>query len=207
MVRSIVTNPEIGVLHDQISDEELLRQFVRGDTAALGLLAARHERALLGLAAALFAPRRELALDAVQETWMRVIHYADSFRNTSSFKTWLYRILLSRCRALAAGERGATGAARARSSREFRPGEPGPAEAPWAAIAPPDDQPEDLSELRSLVAALPVAQRDVVLLCYHAQMTHSDAAAILEIRLGTLKSRLHAALTTLRRKLGERVGT
>ena len=44
-------------------------------------------------------------------------------------------------------------------------------------------------------------KRDVLLLCYHREMTHELAAEILQIPLGTLKSRLHAALRELRQKL------
>ncbi|MCH8805838.1 MAG: hypothetical protein IH986_07100, partial [Planctomycetes bacterium] len=76
-----------------ISDEQLLERFVkRKDRTALAALAQRHERALLGLAGGLLGGRRELACDAVQETWLRVIRYGESFNGRSSFKTWLYRI-------------------------------------------------------------------------------------------------------------------
>ncbi len=45
-------------------------------------------------------------------------------------------------------------------------------------------------------------RRAVVLLCYHGGLTHVEAAEILELPLGTLKSRLHATLEELRGMLG-----
>ena len=52
--------------------------------------------------------------------------------------------------------------------------------------------------VRRAVERLDDDKRFVVLLCYHAGLTHEQAAEILELPLGTLKSRLHAALTELR---------
>jgi RNA polymerase sigma-70 factor (ECF subfamily) len=59
--------------------------------------------------------------------------------------------------------------------------------------------------LRTAVGRLDEDRRLVVLLCYHAGMTHAQAAEILDLPLGTLKSRLHAALTELRAMLGAEV--
>jgi len=60
------------------TDEQLLTAFADGDRDALGTLAERYERALLDLALAVLGSR-ELALDAVQETWVRVVRYAGGF--------------------------------------------------------------------------------------------------------------------------------
>ncbi|MHC4137655.1 MAG: RNA polymerase sigma factor, partial [Planctomycetota bacterium] len=84
------------------TDEQLLSAFVDGDREALGELARRHEQALLGLARGLLGGQSASALDAVQETWMRVIRYGSSFNGRSTVKTWLYRIAVNRCRDLRA---------------------------------------------------------------------------------------------------------
>lgn len=81
------------------SDEQLLKAFTRGDRAALGELAKRHERALLNLAWGMLGSR-ERAVDAVQETWLRVIRYAAGFNGNSSVRTWLYRIAVNQCRSM-----------------------------------------------------------------------------------------------------------
>lgn len=167
------------------SDESLLDAFRRGDQSALGDLARRYERPLLGLATGLLDGRTDMASDAIQETWVRVIRFADKFDGRSSFKTWLYRIAINQCRTV-----------KSQVSR----GVPAPVSADSvtrAAPAPVSD-PDHLSWLRSQVQRLSPDKRTVLLLCYHEGITHQLAAEILEVPLGTLKSRLHAALTTLR---------
>lgn len=167
------------------ADESLLRDVAGGKMAALGKLAGRYERSLLGLALGLLRGREDLARDAVQETWVRVIRFAGGFDGRSEVRTWLYRITVNQCRDLARWG--------ARIPEELPSADP-PGRETLDTLATADAQ----ATLRSCVSALPVEQREAVLLCYHAEMTHAAAAEILEIPLGTLKSRLHAALESLR---------
>lgn len=171
------------------TDEQLLSAFLGGKAAALGELAERYERPLLGLASGVLGGQRELACDAVQETWLRVIRFGTQFMGRSSFKTWIYRIAVNQCRSLQSARTPADNAALANA----------------AAV---DPQPDRIAEAADqnhtvgrAVARLDPDRRLVVLLCYHGGMTHEQAAEILEIPLGTLKSRLHAALTELRAAL------
>ena len=55
--------------------------------------------------------------------------------------------------------------------------------------------------VEAAVDALPDSMRLVLILCYHRGLTHQQSAEILEIPLGTLKTRLHGALTRLRESL------
>lgn len=173
------------------TDEQLLQAFVTGTRGALGELAQRYERKLLGLACGLLGGRRDLACDAVQETWVRVIRYGRGFDGRSRFKSWLYRIAINECRSLLDLQR---------RSETRAAAVPGPVRIPPA----PDERPGEADRndaLRAAVAELDESKRSVVLLCYHAGMTHEQAAEILELPLGTLKSRLNAALNELRRSL------
>lgn len=174
------------------SDEQLLKRFVGGDRDALGELAARYETALLGLACGLLNGRRDLAMDVVQETWMRVIRYGRSFNGRSSVKTWLYRVTVNQCKNLRMKRR----VPRLEDDQQSE-------EAPQDLI----ETEETGQELREALDRLGPLKRSVILLCYHNGMTHEQAAEILEIPLGTLKSRLHAALTELRAALAEEVQT
>lgn len=71
-------------------DRALLNRFaLDGDAEALGALASRHERVLLGLAGGVLGGNHALAVEAVQNAWVKVIRYGRSFRGTSSVKTWL----------------------------------------------------------------------------------------------------------------------
>jgi RNA polymerase sigma-70 factor, ECF subfamily len=168
------------------TDEQLLTDFAAGERAALGELARRYERSLLGLARGLLAGRADLACDAVQETWVRVIRFRRQFVGRSSFKTWVYRIAVNQCRTLQA----------------VRPTPADEANSPEPSGESKPDQPLEVADqnhvVRRAVERLEDDKRFVVLMCYHAGMTHEQAAEILELPLGTLKSRLHAALIELR---------
>ncbi|MHC5009015.1 MAG: RNA polymerase sigma factor [Planctomycetota bacterium] len=172
------------------SDEQLLSAYLGGDRAALGELAHRYEPPLLGLAGGLLGASSSMACDAVQETWMRVIRYGHSFNGSSSLKTWLYRIAINRCRDLAAKEKG-RGVGRA--VRDQAPEGNGPDEC--------SIRRERNEALRDAVGQLTPPKREILLLCYHEAMTHEQAAEVLEIPVGTLKSRLHTALSELRDQL------
>jgi RNA polymerase sigma-70 factor (ECF subfamily) len=171
------------------TDEQLIGAFSRGDRAALAVLAGRYERQLLGLAAGLLGGRADLACDAVQETWVRVIRFAHSFNGSSSLKTWLYRVLINQCHNLRASE------------GLMLPAQPEPTDDRQATPEKTLRDSEQNNTLQTAVDQLPAEKRVVVLLCYHEGITHERAAEVLEIPIGTLKSRLHAALEHLRARL------
>lgn len=170
------------------TDGQLLERFTRGDAAALGVLAARYEGMLLGLARGLLGGRDELAREAVQDAWMRVIRSARGFDARSSFKTWVYRIVINRCHDI--------------REREARQGATDPGGA-VAMMAQERGAAESKSHtgrpaLNGAFAGLPESKRLILLLCYHRGLTHEQAADVLGIPSGTLKSRLSAALAELR---------
>jgi RNA polymerase sigma-70 factor (ECF subfamily) len=176
------------------TDEQLLSDFVRGRRDALGELARRYESALLGLASGVLGGSESLACDAVQETWVRVIRFAGRFNGRSGFKTWVYRIAINQCRSL-----------RLTGGRASTVLTDGAAEGSAAAGDDPVVASERADRLRAAVALLPVEKQEVLLLCYHEGLTHEEAADVLELPIGTLKSRLHGALESLRRTLSPEV--
>ncbi len=194
-----------------IDDETLLRRFVdEGDRSALGELAKRYEAPLLALASSILAGYGiapgvawEESCDLVQEVWVQVIRHGGSFQNKSRFKTWIYRVVVNQCknRSAALGrQRGGIG--RLLDLKRMKMASVS------SVIAGENNNPtawlERLDEQHELIRGLAYLgwdQRDVLLLCYHCGMTHSEAADILEIPVGTLKSRLHVALSELRQHL------
>jgi len=173
------------------SDEDLLRDFANGDRRALGVLAERYERLLLSLACAILGSR-DVAVDAVQETWLRVIRYAAGYNGRSSVKTWLHRIVINQCRTLLSARPAATGEEPART--------PGAKRDPAAEAARQDES----EQLKRAVETLSPPLRETVLLCYTHGLTHEEAAEAMDVPVGTVKSRLHAALEQLRMELQAR---
>jgi RNA polymerase sigma-70 factor (ECF subfamily) len=166
-------------------DEELLRAMAGGDCSGLAELAARYERALLDLSLAILGSH-DLACDVVQEVWLRVIRYAGGFQGCSSAKTWLYRIAINQCRtAMAARPTESLAVIELHATDGEDP-------AHRAALS------DECERLKRLVESLSVPLRETVLLCYTHGLTHKEAAEAMGVPLGTVKSRLSAALEQLR---------
>ena len=74
-----------------VSDEQLIEWIARGDRSCLGTLFERHHRALFNF---VFQMTRNAALaeDLVQETFLRMLKAAGSFRGDGSFKSWMFHI-------------------------------------------------------------------------------------------------------------------
>ena len=175
----------------QVNDETLLRQFAQGDARALEQLAQRHELDLLGLAKGITASR-SLALDVVQEVWVRVIKHAKHFDNRSSVKTWLYRILINRALDLRAmGRQRRISVSQITQEHMF---------VDERSATPQDD--EEHARLRSALDELPESSRLILLLCKHRGLTGEQAAEVMGIPLGTLKTRQAAGMRQLRIAMG-----
>ena len=171
-------------------DLDFLKRFAAGDREALGALAERYERSMLGLARGLLNGNADLACEAVQETWLRIIRSAATFKGSSSVKTWMYRILMNCCH----DSRKSAAKTLSKCVNDIdRPSHHAEAQAGV------DDQ----RELLAALSGLDAAKREAILLCYHAGMTQEQAAEILGLPLGTLKSRVRAGLELLRQALGD----
>lgn len=159
------------------SDRALLAAFRAGDPDALASLYDRHGRTVLRFALR-FCADHALAEDVVQDCFTELIDRIDDFELTGQLTSWFY--VVARRRALRLRER----AARAQ-------GDPGPA------LLIPAEGPEDTADLRRLLARLPPGQQEVLVLRFLDGFDLQSIADALEIPLGTVKSRMHQALSTL----------
>jgi RNA polymerase sigma-70 factor (ECF subfamily) len=162
------------------SDEELIAAVAGGDEDALAALYRRWERSLHALLTR-YTGGRDVD-DLVQETWLRVVRAAARFDRSRRFSTWLFAIALNL----------------ARDWRRRPPAEPVDPSAMAAPAAPDDRARVDAGlDARRLLAALPEAQRAVVVLRHFHDLGEDDVAEILGIPRGTVKSRLHHAMARL----------
>ena len=183
-------------MRDPNDDAELVQAARRGEKAAFATLLDRHRAVLIALCRRTLGDA-SLAEDAAQEAALQAMLSLDRLREPPLFGSWLAGIGLNVCRRWL----------RYRSRECWS----------WEAlqgggqITEPADtgpSPEELAEaadiagrVRRAVADLPAGQRAVVLLFYLSGLTHAETAAQLGIELGAVKTRLHKARQTLRRKL------
>lgn len=80
-----------------MDDAELLAQLLDGDAKAFAELVARYHASLIRVAL-YYVNSQASAEDVAQETWIAVLRGVDRFEGRSSFKTWLFRILVNRAR-------------------------------------------------------------------------------------------------------------
>lgn len=169
---------------DARSDRELIAAINGGDAPAFEVLYFRYREWVVGLAYR-FTGDSDAALDVLQETFLYVLRKFPGFRLTAHFKTFLYPAV-----------RNLSIAARRKASRyqateqTLKVLENTPA--PMAAEIPPGD-------LQAVLAGLPEEQREVILLRFVDGLSLGEIGEAMEIPLGTVKSRLHNALQTLRR--------
>jgi len=78
-------------------DEGLVRRARAGDEAAFATLVRRYSPSLVRLAR-MYVATDALAEDVVQETWLGVLRGLERFEGRSSFRTWLFRILVNRAK-------------------------------------------------------------------------------------------------------------
>lgn len=180
------------------SDAELLAAHVTGDRYAFEALFHRHHRHLYRLAR-LTTASREDAADALQEAMLSAHRTAASFRHDAAVGSWLHRIVVNACMD------------RVRRDRHVLRRAGDLAEIDLASDRDDHASTEAVLDVRAALATLPEAQRMALVLVDMHGLPIAEAAAVLQVAEGTVKSRCfrgRAALALiLRERAGESVGT
>ena len=178
------------------SDEALVRAIATGDTRALAALYDRHAPLMLALSRRIvlgISEAEDIVHDVFVEAWRRAADYDE---NRGTVKAWL----LLRTRSRAIDFRKSAGVARRVATGD----------GDWfAALADPraeDSEAPDRARLRQKLAALSGEQREVLLLGYFEGLSSSEIATRIGIPIGTVKSRVAAALGALRAVLVDEQG-
>jgi RNA polymerase sigma-70 factor (ECF subfamily) len=171
-------------------DAILIGRYLQGEVAAFDELMRAHEDRVFAVCLRMLRDR-EAALDATQETFIAVFRKADRFAGRAAFSTWLYRVAVNTCYD------------QVRRRRRH------------AAVPLPDsNDPIDVSaddgftsvELRSdieaALVALPDEFRAAVVLADVEGLSLQAVADILEVPVGTVKSRVFRGRRLLAESLG-----
>ena len=169
---------------DARTDAELVAALNAGDTSAFDALYYRYRDCVVRLAAR-FGGHEDDALDVLQETFWYVLRKFPGFRLTSAMTTFLYPVV--KHLALAA-----------RRKRQRMSGD----EATLQTVADrsgPANPHAAREELAGVISSLPETHSEVLLMRFVDAMSLEEIACALDIPVGTVKSRLHNAIATLRR--------
>ena len=182
------------------SDEELLARFRRGVSEAFGLLLRRYQRELYGYLRR-YLGDDTLAEDVFQNTFLQVYLKSGQFEDGRPVRPWLYAVATNQ--AIDALRRQGRHQAVSLEQARDAPGDGATANLVQALqsreAGPPDlaAAAEGREQVRAHVERLPDNLRQVLILAYYQGLKYREIADILGIPVGTVKSRLHAALVKL----------
>ncbi|MBW1601759.1 RNA polymerase sigma factor SigM [Streptomyces sp. JJ66] len=165
-----------------MDDHALLAAHVAGDPDAFGELVRRHRDRLWAVALRTLGDREEAA-DAVQDALVSAYRRAHTFRGQAAVTTWLHRITVNACldraRKVAARRTSLTDDTE-RLDRMLEPEE---------SAAAPAERADVHRELAAALAELPVEQRAALVLVDMQGYPVAEAAEVLDVAVGTVKSR------------------
>lgn len=173
-------------------DAELLARHVAGDPEAFGILVQRHRDRLWAVALRTLGDREEAA-DALQDALVSAFRAAHTYQGRSAVTTWLHRIVVNACldRARRAGTR---------RTRPLDDTAPGAVEAAAGASEGADvsaERGEVRREVAAALAGLPAEQRAALVLVDLQGYPVAEAAEVLGVPVGTVKSRCARARAKL----------
>jgi len=184
---------------EQFSDEQLLLEYREtGAADRFETLVHRYERELFNYLRRYLA-NAEMAEDAFQGTFLQVHLKSDQFQQGRRVRPWLYTIATNQAIDAQRRNKRHQLVSLDRTGGEDEDvgtlidllisGEPDPHEE--------TDTEEQREALRKALRELPESFRQVVMLVYYQGLKYREAAEVLSIPVGTVKSRLHSALTKL----------
>jgi RNA polymerase sigma-70 factor (ECF subfamily) len=182
------------------SDEELLTAFRKGRRELFGMLVRRYERELYGYLRR-YLGDDHLADDVFQNTFLQVYVKSGQYEAGRPVRPWLYTIATNQ--AIDALRR--NGRHQALSLNQGREeSADGDVHNLLETLQGRESSPADAAEwqerrerIRASIEQLPEFLRQVLLLAYYQGLKYREIADILDIPVGTVKSRLHAALVKL----------
>jgi RNA polymerase sigma factor (sigma-70 family) len=166
-----------------VPDEDVMLQVRNGEVEMLGVLFDRYQAPLFNFYSKM-TQDRTVSEDLVQEVFLRILRYRQTYRPDTTFRTWMYQIARN---------------TRLDQVRKTRP------EAPFASepVAPTSladsaQQQQEAALLQSALMRLPEDKRELLVLSRFQELKYEEIARLLGCEVGTVKVRVHRALQQLR---------
>lgn len=175
-------------------DSLLIEHALEGDAASFGLIVSKYQDRLFN---SLFHSLgcREEAEDVAQEAFVAAYVKLSSFKQNSAFYTWLYRIAFNTAISRRRKKRPNRSVD---SQKELTGSEPiDPGDTPEGAL----ERSERIDQVQTALQQLGDEQRSILVLREMEDCSYEEISSILEIPVGTVRSRLHRARAQLRDEL------
>jgi RNA polymerase sigma factor (sigma-70 family) len=173
----------------ELTDADLVaRVLVDDDQHAFGELVRRHQSSVRGLLRQLTRTDVALADDLAQQAFLRAYKNIRSFRGEARFSTWLYRIAYNCFREDARRRKELVGI----DEKQIR-----------TQHDPQTADPGLRHDLMRALNLLPLNERSAILLCCQNGLSHDEAARVLDIPLGTVKTNVLRGREKLKRMLAD----
>jgi RNA polymerase sigma-70 factor, ECF subfamily len=176
------------------ADEQLVRRYLAGDADAFATLVHRHQVRVYNLCLRVMGDPDDAA-DAAQEAFMTAFRKLGQFRGDAAFTTWMHRVTVNACYDLLRKQRRQP-LLRLATDEDRPESEPGP---------PIPDHAEEVAGTRDAVAALasvPEEFRIALVLADLQDLPYEQIAKVLDVPIGTVKSRVHRGRIALARAMG-----
>jgi len=177
-------------------DAQLIEETLAGRSAAFGQLVTKYQDRLYNTLVHVTG-NAEDARDAAQEAFIQAFTKLDTFQQNAAFYTWLYRIAFNVAISHRRRRRPTASVDRARETSGLEPMDP--AEAPTERL----ERDEQARQVHEAIAELSEEHREVLVLREIDGFCYDTIARILELPIGTVRSRLHRARLQLREQLKE----
>lgn len=183
------------MVSESISDADCVRRIIqRGETDAFEILVRRHEKTIFNLVYRMLGDYDDAA-EVSQEVFLSAYRAIGQFRGDANFSTWLYRIALNH----------ATTRRRSMSSRQQNTvpiDDMEPLSDPELGPAETLERKEIRERVQLALDKLEPDDATMILLRDLQDNSYDEVARVLEIPVGTVKSRLHRARQALKTQLG-----
>ena len=178
------------------TDKLLIKRFKDGDGSAFRELVQRYQDKIYNLCRYMIADAN-LAQDAAQDTFVKAYKALNIYKPDFEFYTWLYRIAVNTCLDY---------------RKKLKTTIPAEYEGVLDEIASPEPSPEHLYQsketgalIQAALARLPEKLRAVIVLKELEELSYDEIAQVLDVSIGTVKSRISRAREELRRLLRKKL--
>jgi len=165
-----------------VADEDLMLQVRSGEAEMLGVLFDRYQMPLYNFYTKM-TQDRVLSEDLVQDVFLRILRYRQTYRPGTPFRAWIYQIARN---------------ARVDAMRKVKPEAPMLAEPAAPAASDSAQQKQEAQLLQRALMQLPEDKREILVLSRFQELQYEEIARMMGCEVGAVKVRVHRALQQLR---------